>query len=107
MWNFFSNFGDLGEWIMSLRIQFVVLYACLMLVSIMSIIRTIYRLHGLPPNNLYDATANDLNDMFTERPDFSPYFAVPSYPRVKAVFPPDRSNKKTGNPMVARFLLDR
>jgi hypothetical protein len=50
--------------------------------SIMSIIRTIYRLHGLPPNNLYDATANDLNDMFTEQPDFSPYFAVPSDPRV-------------------------
>jgi hypothetical protein len=50
--------------------------------SIMSIIRTIYRLHGLPPNNLYDATANDLNDMFTEQPDFSPCFAVPSDPRV-------------------------
>lgn len=50
--------------------------------SIMSIIRTIYRLHGLPPNNLYDATANDLSDMFTEHPDFSPYTTIPSDPRV-------------------------
>ena len=50
--------------------------------SIMSIIRTIYRLHGLPPNNLYDATANDLSDMFTDQPDFNPYSAVPADPRV-------------------------
>ncbi len=50
--------------------------------SIMSIIRTIYRLHGLPPNNLYDATANDLSDMFTNQPDFTPYSAVPTDPRV-------------------------
>ena len=38
--------------------------------SIMSIIKTIYRSFGLGPNNLYDATATDLADMFTDQPNF-------------------------------------
>ncbi len=50
--------------------------------SIMSIIKTIYGLFDLGPNNLFDATASDLSDMFTDVPDFTPYKYVPSDPRV-------------------------
>jgi hypothetical protein len=32
---------------------------------------------GLPPLNQYDAAATDLRDMFTARPDFTPYHAQP------------------------------
>ena len=50
--------------------------------SIMSIIRTIYQLFGLGPNNMFDALSADLSDMFTDKPDFTPYKHVPSDPRV-------------------------
>ena len=50
--------------------------------SIISIIKTIYRLFDLGPNNLFDATATDLSDMFTNTPDFTPYKYVPVDPRV-------------------------
>lgn len=50
--------------------------------SIMSIIKTIYRLFGLGPNNLFDALATDLSGMFTTTPNFSPYTHVPSDRRV-------------------------
>jgi sugar lactone lactonase YvrE len=50
--------------------------------SIVSITKTIYRLFNLGPNNLFDATANDLSDMFTSEPDFTPYKFVPVDPRV-------------------------
>ncbi len=50
--------------------------------SIMSIIKTIYGLFDLGPNNLFDATATDLSDMFTTEPDYTPYKYVPSDPRV-------------------------
>jgi len=50
--------------------------------SIMSIIKTIYGLFELGPNNLFDATATDLSDMFTSEPNFSPYKYVPVDARV-------------------------
>lgn len=50
--------------------------------SIMSIHKTIYSIFGLGPNNLFDALANDLGDMFTDTPDFRPYKFIPSDPRV-------------------------
>jgi hypothetical protein len=50
--------------------------------SIMSIIKSIYRLLGLGPNNLFDATATDLADLFDSRPDFAPFKYVPADPRV-------------------------
>ena len=50
--------------------------------SIMSIIKTIYGLFDLGPNNLFDATATDLSDMFTNVPDYTPYKYLPSDPRV-------------------------
>jgi hypothetical protein len=50
--------------------------------SIMSIIKTIYRLHGLGPNNLFDAAATDLADLFQPNADVTPYRHVPADPRV-------------------------
>jgi hypothetical protein len=50
--------------------------------SIMSIIKSIYLLLGLPPSNMFDAVATDLHDMFTDTPDFTPYTHLPSDPRV-------------------------
>ncbi len=59
--------------------------------SIMSILKSIYRLLRLGPNNLFDATATDLADLFDSRPDFTPYKYVPVDPRVfkpEATFDP-------------------
>jgi YVTN family beta-propeller protein len=50
--------------------------------SIMSIIKSIYLLFGLGPNNMFDALATDLSDLFTTTPDFTPYQAVPVDARV-------------------------
>jgi DNA-binding beta-propeller fold protein YncE len=50
--------------------------------SIMSIIRSIYLLFGLGPNNMFDAVATPLHDMFTDKPNFAPYKHVDVDPRV-------------------------
>jgi len=50
--------------------------------SIVSILKTIDLIFGLPPINQYDAAATSLADSFTGHPDFSPYTALPSDPRV-------------------------
>jgi len=50
--------------------------------SIMSIIKSIYRIFDLGPNNLFDATATDLSDMFSSEPNFTPFKYVPSDPQV-------------------------
>jgi len=42
-----------------------------------SIFKTFWNILGLPYLNQYDAGANDLAEMFTEKPDFSPYIALP------------------------------
>ena len=42
-----------------------------------SIFKTFWNILGLPYLNQYDAGANDFADMFTEKPDFSPYTALP------------------------------
>jgi YVTN family beta-propeller protein len=42
-------------------------------VSMPGMLKTAFRILNLPPLNLYDATAQDLADCFTESPDFSPY----------------------------------
>ena len=41
--------------------------------SFPGLLKTIFRLLGLPPLNLFDAAASDLGDVFTTQPDFSPY----------------------------------
>jgi DNA-binding beta-propeller fold protein YncE len=44
--------------------------------SFPGLLKTIFRLFGLPPLNLYDATASDLADCFTDTADATPYKAI-------------------------------
>jgi len=44
--------------------------------SFPGMLKTVFRLLRLPPLNLFDATAADLSDCFTETPDFTPYGAL-------------------------------
>ena len=46
--------------------------------SMLSILKTLERILGLPPLNQYDAAATDLSDCFTNVQDVSPYVALPS-----------------------------
>ena len=41
--------------------------------SLASVFKTVNLILGLPPLNQYDAAATDLRDMFTDKPDFTPY----------------------------------
>ena len=41
--------------------------------SFPGMLKTIFRLLGLPPLNLFDAVASDLNDCFTNTPDYDGY----------------------------------
>ena len=50
--------------------------------SFPGLLKTIFRLLGIPPLNLFDATASDLGDMFTATPDFTPYDLQPADARV-------------------------
>jgi len=50
--------------------------------SMASILKTFFLIFGLPPLNQYDAAATDLADMFADQPDFTPYQALPSDPRI-------------------------
>jgi DNA-binding beta-propeller fold protein YncE len=45
--------------------------------SFPGLLKTIFRALGLPPLNLYDATAADLSDVFTSDPDYAPYRLLP------------------------------
>jgi YVTN family beta-propeller protein len=58
-----------------------------------SIFKTFWNILGLPYLNQYDAAANDFADMFTDKPDFTPYHAVGSdlriFDPVKALTPLD------------------
>jgi len=47
-----------------------------------SIFKTFWNILGLPYLNQYDACANDLADMFTDKPDYTPYFAIPADLRI-------------------------
>ncbi len=42
-----------------------------------SIFKTFWNILGMPYLNQYDAGANDLSDLFTDKPDFTPYKASP------------------------------
>jgi hypothetical protein len=47
-------------------------------VSFPGLLKTVFRLLGVPPLNLFDAAAADLSDVFqTENPDFRPYNLIP------------------------------
>jgi hypothetical protein len=58
-----------------------------------SIFKTFWNILGLPYLNQYDASANDLADMFTDTPDFVAYTALPPDLRIfdpqKALTPLD------------------
>ena len=45
--------------------------------SFPGLLKTIFRVLGVPPLNLYDATASDLSDCFTDSPDFTPFKVLP------------------------------
>ncbi|HVW85305.1 MAG TPA: alkaline phosphatase family protein [Bryobacteraceae bacterium] len=55
--------------------------------SFVGLLKTAYRILGLPPLNLFDAAAPDLSECFTSNPDFRPYRALPEDP---TVFDPGR-----------------
>ncbi|MBI4876820.1 MAG: hypothetical protein HY822_19460 [Acidobacteria bacterium] len=48
--------------------------------SFPGLLKTAFRLLGMPPLNLYDAAAPDLADCFTSEPDFTPYKVLPIRP---------------------------
>ena len=50
--------------------------------SFPGLLKTVFRLLGLPPLNLFDAAASDLADCFTDRPDFAPYQVKPVDARI-------------------------
>jgi hypothetical protein len=45
--------------------------------SFPGLLKTIFRLLGLPPLNLFDGAASDLSDMFTPEPAFTPFKLQP------------------------------
>jgi hypothetical protein len=50
--------------------------------SFPGLLKTIFRLLGVPPLNLFDAAASDLSDCFASRPDAARYKALPVDKRV-------------------------
>ncbi len=47
-----------------------------------SIFKTFWNILGIPYLNQYDASAADLSDFFTDKPDFTPYTALPADARI-------------------------
>ncbi len=50
--------------------------------SFPGLLKTIYWLLGLPPQDLFDASAADLSDCFTDTPDFAEYRVIKGDPRL-------------------------
>jgi len=61
--------------------------------SFPGMLKTIFRLLGLPPLNLFDAVASDLSDCFTSTPDYEGYRVLPE-------------DKRLFDPAAAREPLD-
>jgi YVTN family beta-propeller protein len=61
--------------------------------SFPGMLKTIFRLLGLPPLNLFDAVASDLSDCFTSTPDYEGYHVQPE-------------DKRLFDPAAAREPLD-
>jgi YVTN family beta-propeller protein len=53
-----------------------------------SLFKTFWHILGLPYLNQYDATATDLADFLTDKPDFTPYNAIPVD---KRIFDPEKA----------------
>lgn len=50
--------------------------------SFPALLKTVFRILGLPPLNLFDATAADLSECFTSIPDFAPFEAILPEPEI-------------------------
>jgi DNA-binding beta-propeller fold protein YncE len=50
--------------------------------SFPGLLKTVFRLLGIPPLNLFDAAASDLAECFTSQPDFTPYKMLPVVPEL-------------------------
>jgi hypothetical protein len=50
--------------------------------SFPGLLKTTFRILGIPPLNLYDATAADLSDCFTGEPDLRPFDLQPANPEI-------------------------
>jgi len=78
--------------------------------SFPGMLKTIFRLLGLPPLNLYDAAASDLSDCFGGEPDFAPYHVLPIDPalfdpaKVKDPLDPAPDSPRMDDP---RFLREQ
>jgi hypothetical protein len=76
-------------------------------------LKTIFRLLGLPPLNLFDAAAADLGDCFGGEPDFRPYEVLPVNPvvfdpgKVKDPLDPAPDSPKMDDPQFIREQHDR
>jgi hypothetical protein len=71
--------------------------------SFPGLLKTAFRILGLPPLNLYDATATDLSDCFvTDGPDYSPFQLRPA---TAAIFDPEKA-KAARKPGVSPAMDD-
>jgi DNA-binding beta-propeller fold protein YncE len=50
--------------------------------SFPGLLKTIFRLLGIPALNLYDRAAQDLSDLFTDAPDLTPFEVLPANPEI-------------------------
>ena len=57
-------------------------YASRVNASFPALLKIIFRILGLPPLNLFDATAADLGDCFSSIPDFAPFDAISPEPEI-------------------------
>jgi hypothetical protein len=64
--------------------------------SFPGLLKTIFRLLGIPPLNLYDATATDLSDLFTMTADPAVYKVLPVDQRI--FDPPKVRQSTSGKP---------
>ena len=76
--------------------------------SMLSILKTLERILGIPPLNQYDAAATDLSDSFTDVADVSPYVALPSD---TSIFDPEKARDplyslSRGKPLAPSEPLD-
>lgn len=58
--------------------------------SFPGMLKTVFRILGMPPLNLYDAAASDLMDCFTATPDFTPFTLQPAN---KDLFDPETAKE--------------
>ena len=68
--------------------------------SFPGLLKTIFRLLGMPALNLFDASATDLTDVFATKPNLAPYKLLPVDPRI---FDPSKVRTSTSGTPGARM----